>query len=196
MIALWAIRLGSFLFWRIHRDGSDSRFDTIKPSPLKFFVTWNIQGLWVLMTASCALAAITAQQLVALSLFDVLGVSLWILGFGIEVIADRQKRQFRSVHGSETFISSGLWSRSRHPNYFGEIILWLGVALLALPALEGWRYVTVVSPLFVFLLLTRVSGVPLLERKSDRKWGDDPGYQAYKAATPVLVPRLTDNRSA
>jgi steroid 5-alpha reductase family enzyme len=191
MIAVWAIRLGSFLFRRISQDGSDSRFDKIKPSPLRFFVTWNIQGLWVLMTAACALAAITAQSVPAFSPFDLLGISLWLLGFGIEVIADRQKRQFRSVHGGEAFISSGLWSRSRHPNYFGEILLWLGVALLALPALEGWRYVTLVSPLFVFFLLTRVSGVPLLERKSDRKWGDDPAYQAYKAATPVLVPRLT-----
>ncbi|MEH6590686.1 MAG: DUF1295 domain-containing protein [Halioglobus sp.] len=191
MIAIWAIRLGSFLFRRIHTDGSDSRFDKIKPSPLRFFVTWNIQGLWVLMTAACALAAITAQSVPVFSPFDLLGISLWVLGFGIEVLADRQKRQFRSVHGSEKFISTGLWSRSRHPNYFGEILLWLGVALLALPALEGWRYVTLVSPLFVFLLLTRVSGVPLLEQKSDRKWGDNPEYQAYKAATPVLVPRLT-----
>ncbi len=188
-ILVWAARLGSFLYKRIHQDGSDSRFDQIKPNPLRFFVTWSLQGLWVLLTAACAWAAITATP-VALSALDGLGIALWLAGFAIEVTADRQKRQFRAEAGADAFIQSGLWARSRHPNYVGEILLWFGIALLALPALQGWQLLTLVSPLFVYLLLTRVSGVPLLEKKADQRWGGQADYEAYKERTPVLVPRL------
>ncbi len=189
-ILVWAGRLGSFLFARIRADGHDDRFDKIKPDPLRFFIAWSLQGLWVLLTAGAALAAITAIQARPLSLLDAVGVSLWVTGFAVEVIADRQKRAFRARAGRGQFISTGLWSRSRHPNYFGEITLWLGVAVLALPALSGWQLATLISPVFVFLLLTRVSGVPLLEKKADRKWGGQADYEAYKANTPVLFPRL------
>ena len=189
-IVVWAARLGSFLFKRISQDGHDSRFDKIKPNATLFFRTWTLQGLWVTVTAGAALAAITSAQPVALTPLDAVAISLWLLGFGIEAVADRQKRQFRAEHGSGKFITSGLWARSRHPNYFGEITLWLGIALLALPSLQGWQLVTLVSPVFVYLLLTRVSGVALLERKSDSRWGDDPQYVAYKANTPVLVPKI------
>ena len=188
LIIIWALRLGSFLFLRILADGSDSRFDKIKPRPISFLATWSLQGLWVSMTAGCALAAITTDTVKPLTLLDLIGIVLWLLGFALEVIADRQKRRFRQLHGSGQFITTGLWSRSRHPNYLGEIMLWLGVALLAAPALQGWQWVTAISPLFVYLLLTRVSGMPLLERKSDQKWGDDPQYLAYEAKVPVLVP--------
>ena len=188
-ILVWAVRLGSFLFRRISDDGSDSRFDRIKPDPLRFFMTWSLQGLWVLLTAACAWAAITAAP-VPLSVLDIPGLALWLCGFFVEVSADRQKRRFRAESGPDAFIQTGLWARSRHPNYFGEIVLWLGIALLALPALQGWQLATLVSPLFVFLLLTRVSGIPLLEKKADRKWGGQADYEAYKARTPVLVPRL------
>ncbi len=190
LVALWAVRLGSFLVLRIRRDGRDSRFDRIKPSALRFFLAWNTQGLWVLYTSACALAAIAGTTPAPLGLFDLLALALWLFGFTIEVVADAQKRAFRARFGEERFIDTGLWARSRHPNYFGEIMLWIGVALLALPALEGWRYLTLVSPVFVFLLLTRVSGVPLLERKAEERWGSDPAYQAYRDRTPVLLPRL------
>lgn len=190
LVALWAIRLGSFLFSRIRKDGSDSRFDKIKPDPLRFFFTWSLQGLWVLITAACALAAITAEQQVSMSYIDLFAIVLWVMGFSIEVIADQQKRNFRKIAGADAFISTGLWARSRHPNYFGEILLWTGIALLALPALTGWQMATLISPVFVYLLLTRVSGVPLLEKKSDSKWGGHPEYEAYKATTPELVPKL------
>ncbi|MEP5568012.1 MAG: DUF1295 domain-containing protein [Halioglobus sp.] len=190
LVALWALRLGSFLFARIQQDGSDSRFDKIKPNPLRFFFTWSLQGLWVLITAACALAAITAQEKVQLTLMDMFAIAIWVIGFGIEVVADRQKRAFRKSAGAGEFIQSGLWAKSRHPNYFGEILLWVGVALLALPALSGWQLATLISPVFVYLLLTRVSGVPLLEKKADEKWGGQAAYEEYKANTPVLFPKL------
>ncbi|MEP1469684.1 MAG: DUF1295 domain-containing protein [Halieaceae bacterium] len=190
MIVVWALRLGSFLFLRIRADGADSRFDKIKPNPLSFLATWSLQGLWVSVTGACALAAITSGNSTALSLFDLGAILLWLVGFAVEVVSDRQKRQFRAANGSGQFITSGLWSISRHPNYLGEIMLWLGIALLAAPVLQGWQWITMISPVFVYLLLTRVSGIPLLEKKADKLWGQDPRYQAYKANTPILLPRL------
>jgi steroid 5-alpha reductase family enzyme len=120
----------------------------------------------------------------------VLGTAVWVAGFAIEVVADRQKSRFRADPANrDRFIRTGLWAWSRHPNYFGEITLWVGVALVAAPALAGWQLATLVSPVFVFLLLTRVRGIPLLEARAQQKWGHDPDYQAYRARTPVLLPR-------
>ena len=189
-ILIWAARLGSFLFSRIARDGGDSRFDKIKPSALLFFRTWMLQGLWVTVTAGAALAALSSGRSVSLNIVDAIAIALWLSGFAVEVIADRQKRQFRQAHGSDTFITAGLWSLSRHPNYFGEIVLWTGIALLTFPALDSWQYLTLVSPLFVYLLLVRISGIPLLEHKANRRWGNDPAYITYRENTPALVPRL------
>jgi steroid 5-alpha reductase family enzyme len=144
-------------------------------------------GILVFLTVSCALAAITAAAAQPLGALAVLGTAVWTVGFAIETIADRQKAVFRADPvNRDRFISTGLWAWSRHPNYCGEILLWFGVALIALPALSGWSLVTLISPVFVYLLLTRVSGIPLLESRSDAKWGNSPEYQAYKARTPML----------
>ena len=119
------------------------------------------------------------------------GFVLWAAGFAVEVVADQQKSRFRADPANRgRFISTGLWSRSRHPNYFGEILLWIGVSVIALPVLQGWQWVGLVSPVFVAALITRVSGVPLLEAKAEATWGGQPDYEAYKQTTPVLVPRL------
>lgn len=189
-IGVWAGRLGSFLFRRVRRTGGDGRFDALKPSFLRFLLTWMLQALWVLITAGCALAAMTTADSVDLGPLAVVGLGVWCVGFAIEVTADRQKTAFRAEPANaDRFIDEGLWSWSRHPNYFGEIVLWSGIAVLAVPALSGARYATLVSPVFVFVLLTRVSGVPLLERRGTRKWGEDAAYQAYLRRTPSLVPR-------
>jgi steroid 5-alpha reductase family enzyme len=192
MVVVWAVRLGSFLFVRVRRDGSDGRFDKIKVHPLAFLATWTLQALWVSMTVAAALAAITVADGLG-EVWAMLGVIVWLIGFAIEVVADTQKRRFRADPANAgRFISTGLWSRSRHPNYFGEILLWSGVALMAVPTLSGWRWVVLISPVFVWLLLTRVSGVPLLEARAAARFGDDPAYGAYVKHTPVLVPRLTN----
>jgi len=192
MVVVWAVRLGSFLFIRVRRDGSDGRFDKIKVHPLAFLATWTLQALWVSMTVAAALAAITVADGLG-GVWAALGVIVWLIGFAIEVVADTQKRRFRADPANAgRFISTGLWSRSRHPNYFGEILLWSGVALMAVPTLSGWRWVVLISPVFVWLLLTRVSGVPLLEARAAARFGDDPAYGAYVKHTPVLVPRLTN----
>ena len=192
MVVVWAVRLGSFLFVRVRRVGSDGRFDKIKVNPLAFLATWTLQALWVSMTAAAALAAITVADGLG-GVWAMLGVIVWLIGFAIEVVADTQKRRFRADPANAgRLISTGLWSRSRHPNYFGEILLWSGVALMAVPTLSGWRWVVLISPVFVWLLLTRVSGVPLLEARAAARFGDDPAYGAYVKHTPVLVPRLTN----
>jgi steroid 5-alpha reductase family enzyme len=196
LIAIWAVRLGSFLFLRVRQTGADTRFDDIKPSFTRFLMAWTLQGLWVFLTLSAALAAMTTTEVPPMGMIGWLGAAVWAVGFAIEAIADGQKRSFRNDPANRgAFIQSGLWAWSRHPNYFGEILLWIGVALVALPALSGWQYVTLVSPLFVYLLLTRVSGIPILEERAEKRWGDSPEYQAYKARTPVLWPRLPGGAS-
>jgi steroid 5-alpha reductase family enzyme len=191
LVVIWAARLGSFLFRRIQKAGKDARFDAIKPSFLRFLNTWSLQGLWVTFTLAAALVAITATRRVELGLFALIGTLIWVFGFVFEVVADAQKSRFQAdAKNKGKFIQSGLWARSRHPNYFGEIVLWIGVAVIALPVLQGWQWVALVSPLFVTLLLTRVSGVPLLEKRADEKWGGQADYEAYKEHTPVLIPRL------
>jgi len=189
MVVIWAVRLGSFLFGRILKSGKDSRFDTIKLDFLRFLQTWTLQGLWISFTLAAALAAITSQMKVSMDGSALAGILIWAAGISIEAVADRQKSEFRKDPGNEgKFIQTGLWSWSRHPNYFGEIVLWVGVAIVALPVLYGWRLLTLVSPLFVFLLLTRVSGVPMLEKRADGKWGGQADYDAYKARTSILIP--------
>lgn len=190
LIILWAGRLGSFLFRRVRRDGGDGRFDKIKLDFLRFLMAWMVQGLWVTLTAGAALAAMTSGAKEDLGIVGVIGLIVWIIGFAIEVTADRQKSAFRADPANQgKFIDVGLWAWSRHPNYFGEITLWLGIAIMAVPVLQGLQYATLISPIFVFVLLNFVSGVPMLERRSDKKWGGQPDYEAYKAKTPVLVLR-------
>ncbi|MBB1513327.1 DUF1295 domain-containing protein [Tessaracoccus sp. MC1627] len=191
LVLVWAARLGTFLFRRVHRAGKDDRFDELKPSLIRFLNVWTLQGLWVTLTAAAAWVSITSATRVGLDWFALVGFVVWAVGFGIEIVADQQKGRFNADPARKGgFISTGLWARSRHPNYFGEIVLWTGVAIIALPTLQGWQWVALISPLFVALLLTKVSGIPLLERKADAKWGGQPDYEAYKAGTPVLLPKL------
>jgi steroid 5-alpha reductase family enzyme len=191
LVMIWAIRLGTFLFRRIQKAGKDDRFDEIKPSFIRFLNVWTIQALWITLTVAAALVAITTTIRKELDLFTLVGFLVWALGFAIEVVADSQKSRFSANPDNKgKFIQTGLWSRSRHPNYFGEIMLWIGVAIITLPVLRGWQWVALISPVFVTLLLTRVSGVPLLEKKADKKWGGQADYESYKKRTPELIPRL------
>jgi steroid 5-alpha reductase family enzyme len=191
MVVLWAARLGTHLYMRIQKAGKDGRFDDIKPSFVRFLNVWTIQGMWVSFTVGAALAGITTAVRKDMDLFAIIGAALWAVGFGIEVSADMQKNRFNADPANRgRFIQTGLWARSRHPNYFGEILLWIGVALAAFPVLRGSQLVTLISPFFVALLLTRVSGIPLLEKRADAKWGGQADYEAYKKRTSVLIPKL------
>jgi steroid 5-alpha reductase family enzyme len=189
MILIWAIRLGSFLFRRIRAAGEDRRFRELKTNFARFLMTWTLQGLWVSLALAAGLAAITSQTRAELGVFALVGFLVWLFGFGIEVVADQQKSKFKAAPENEgKFINVGLWSWSRHPNYFGEIVLWIGVAIIALPVLNGWQWVTLISPVFITILLTRISGLPMLEARADEKWGGQKDYEAYKTSTSVLIP--------
>lgn len=189
-VAIWALRLGLFLFGRISKDGEDRRFAKIKTNPFRFLAAWSIQALWCLLTAAAALAILCSPVKKGPDLFLYLGAAMWVLGFAIEVIADGQKSAFRKdPTNKEAFITSGLWAWSRHPNYFGEILLWTGMAVVAIPVLTGGLWIAIVSPLFVTFLLTKVSGIPLLDAAALQRWGEDPAYQDYRRRTPVLFPK-------
>ncbi|MEL7445375.1 MAG: DUF1295 domain-containing protein [Pseudomonadota bacterium] len=191
MVAIWCIRLGSFLYIRIHAaGGSDSRFEKIKVNPARFLVAWTLQGLWVILTASAALVAISSTVRVPIDLFFWIGAAVWVLGITFEAVADAQKSKFKSDPDNKgDFIDVGLWKWSRHPNYFGEITLWAGILIMAVPVLSGWSWLVVISPVFVALLLTKVSGINLQDAQAKERWGDDPDYQEYRKNTPVLIPR-------
>ena len=190
MIVIWAVRLGTFLFMRVKQDGKDGRFTVMKTQFHWFLMTWTLGGLWVFLTMAAGLAAITSNVTAPIGIMTYIGIALWIFGFSIEVIADKQKRIFKKQPNKEKeFITSGLWAWSRHPNYFGEITLWFGLTLIALPVLSGWQLVTLISPIFVYILLTRISGVTMLEARGMKKWGDDPEYLNYIKDTPKLMLR-------
>jgi len=197
-VLVWAFRLGSFLYGRIKRDGKDQRFDNLKPYFIAFFGTWNIQGTWCVLTGLSVWAVNTrtpADQ-PPFNWLDIVGIAIWVLGFGIEVVADRQKAAWRALPTSKgRYIDVGLWRYSRHPNYFGEFTLWLGQFVLgasaftgddAKGAFVGAGWLCVLSPIFVYCLLNYVSGVPILEKGSDKRWGHEEAYQQYKKETWVF----------
>lgn len=189
LVVVWAGRLGLFLFTRVLREGKDGRFDELKRSPARFWIAWTLQGLWVFWTGLAAWILILHPTSSEVGLLDRAGLALWVLGFGIEVVADAQKRAFRADPANrDRWIDTGLWAWSRHPNYLGEILLWTGIAVIGAGQFEGPQWVGLLSPVFVTLLLTRGSGIPLLEEGADARWGDDPAYRQYRDRVPVLVP--------
>ena len=194
-VMVWALRLGIYLFRRVRNDGKDVRFEKAKRHFFWFLQYWMGQALWVSLTACAAIIAILSPEDDALPFLAMVGMTLWLSGFTIETISDYQKRVFRKEYNStESFIHTGLWARSRHPNYFGEITLWTGIAVIALNTLSGIEYMTLVSPVFVYILLTRMSGVNLLERIADERYGHLEEYQLYKRNTPVLFPKLSKDK--
>ena len=191
VIIVWAIRLGSFLFMRSLKDKKDGRFNSIKTSFSQFFMTWTLQGMWVFICSSAALIAIANPSGIPINSLFILGLLIFIFGFAIEVIADNQKSAFRSVpENKDSFINEGLWARSRHPNYFGEITLWAGITVMGISTFEGMNYLAIFSPIFSYLLLVYVSGVRMLEGRGHKKWGHLEDYQNYKKNTPKLIPKI------
>lgn len=191
LVIVWCIRLGAFLFIRIHAmGGTDSRFEKIKVNPARFLVAWTLQGLWVVLTASAAHVAILSETRAPIGALFILGVLVWLFGFVWETVADAQKSAFKNDPANKgQFINTGLWRWSRHPNYFGEITLWAGILIIAIPVLSGLAWLVVISPIFVFILLTKISGINLQMKQGLERWGDDPDYREYLANTPALIPR-------
>ena len=186
LIIMWAVRLGSFLFIRIKKAGEDIRFREIKKSPTRFFMTWTLQGMWVSLCSACALAGIANG--IEISSYFYTGIVVFIIGFTTEIIADNQKSKFRKdPNNMDKFISSGLWKHSRHPNYLGEITLWLGISIISFSSLAGWQLITLISPIFTYLLLVYVSGIRILDYNGNKKWGHLDSYKDYRKNTPRLI---------
>jgi steroid 5-alpha reductase family enzyme len=190
----WALRLGTFLVTRVHKDGGDKRFDGIKEDPATFGIYWFIQGIWVLVTAMpVILINANAATQGPLRALDWVGFAVFAAGLTMETVADQQKRAFKAdAKNKGKYIDSGLWSISRHPNYFGEITLWTGMSMVGLSGVAkygaGEVIGCVLSPLLVAFLITQLSGIPLLEKSADERWGNEEAYQKYKRETPKLIP--------
>ena len=188
-VVLWGTRLGTYLFRRIQRDSEDVRFEKAKRNFFWFLQYWMGQALWVSITSCAAVIAILKPERDTLNIYGFIGIMIWILGFTLEVIADLQKNNFKkNQNTTQNFISSGLWSKSRHPNYFGEITLWFGMYIISLSSFSGVEYLTIISPIFVYILLTRMSGINMLEKIADQRYGHLEDYLEYKEKTPLLVP--------
>ena len=183
---IWAARLGTFLVLRIRRTRVDHRFDGMRENPVRFASFWALQAVSVALILLPVTSTLAGPEGLGPRLPRILGVLVWAAGFGIESVADAQKSAFKRSGGG--FIATGLWSWSRHPNYFGEALLWWGLFLYSVPSLKGWAWISLIGPVFITFLLLFVSGIPLLEKSADKRWGADPDYQAYKARTSIFIP--------
>ncbi|XP_053373736.1 uncharacterized protein LOC123531627 [Mercenaria mercenaria] len=190
LVMTWAARLGLFLFTRVLKEGKDSRFDKVKGRPGMFWIYWTIQGMWIFTTLLPLLVLNNKKEDKPLCTRDYVGWGLWALGFLFETVADYQKSAFKgNPDNAGKFITTGLWSISRYPNYFGEICMWLGIFISSTSAMtEPVEYGSVISPLFVIFLLLRVSGIPLQERQQMKRWGDNPLFKDYVKKTAKLIP--------
>ncbi|XP_076840705.1 uncharacterized protein LOC143485235 [Brachyhypopomus gauderio] len=189
LVTAWGLRLGTFLFLRILKDGQDRRFNKVRGSPGTFFVFWTLQAVWVFVTLLPTLILNTQQRDEPLGLRDFAGWGLWALGFVTEAIADQQKWNFKKDPDNVgRFIQHGLWAYSRHPNYLGEILQWWGLFLSASTVMQGAQHLSAASPLFVWFLLRHVSGIPILEKQAAERWGSEVAFQSYVRNTPLLWP--------
>mmetsp|Transcript_62201 Transcript_62201/g.185286 ORF Transcript_62201/g.185286 Transcript_62201/m.185286 type:complete len:307 (+) Transcript_62201:78-998(+) len=188
LVVVWLSRLGSFLFARILKDGRDDRFTALKRNPLRFLAAWTIQALWVWLVSLPVLITVQSPRGgTGVGPLDVIGWAVWVTGFLVEVIADAQKNSFRDkAENKGRFITDGLWAYSRHPNYFGEITLWVGLCISGSSCFQGTDWLGWLSPVFTYFLLTRVSGVPMLEKKAEKEWGKSEAYQHYVKHTPCI----------
>ena len=188
-VCIWTIRLGTYLVLRIKKYGKDDRFDVMKTQFWWFLMTWCLSALWVLVSAAPALAAMNSLSAFTISWPHYLGFTVWACGFIIECLADYQKSRFKAQSkNTGKFIHTGLWAISRHPNYVGEVLLWVGIAVMAVPSLDPLQYPLLASPLLIYILLRYISGVTMLESKAEAKWGKQGDYLNYKKNTPIFWP--------
>jgi steroid 5-alpha reductase family enzyme len=189
LVLVWAVRLGTYLFRRILRMKVDHRFDEMRDKPLRFARFWLLQAIAVAVILLPVSYLLDRNSAPGFGAWAIAGAVVWLIGLLIEAAADAQKSAFRAKGANRgRFITTGLWRYSRHPNYFGEILVWWGLFVYAVPFLDGAAFAVVIGPAFITLLLLFVSGIPPLERSAEQKYGDDPAYRDYKRRTSVLVP--------
>ena len=195
----WSLRLGTFLFSRIQRDGEDKRFRQAKSNGVIFMLFWIIQALWIFFNSLPMMLLSKRTYLPDRVTFcDHVAVIVWCGGFLMEAVADEQKRRFRlRRRSSSDFIATGLWKYSQHPNYFGEIMLWCGLAALAMQNMTLFDgCCAALAPVCTTFLLTCVSGIPTLDKQASKKWKGNEAYLKYKTTTSVLIPCLSCRASS
>jgi steroid 5-alpha reductase family enzyme len=187
MVVAWGLRLAGYLLMRIIRMGRDVRFDGVRENFVRFLRFWTFQGIavWVIMLPVIAWFSAPGWW----NPWMLIGGAIWAVGFVVETIADAQKFAAKSrPGGGDRWVESGLWRYSRHPNYFGELLVWWGIFVFVAGDLTGWQWSTVIGPLSITFLLLKVTGIPTLEASAARKWSADPDYRAYVRRTSRLVP--------
>jgi len=196
LTACWGLRLSGYLTRRNWGKAEDHRYGQWREHIGRHFWIVSLFKVFWLQAAFLWLISLVLQQAqlspepARFTALDIFGAVVWVVGFVFESVGDWQLSRFKADPNNRgRVMDRGLWAWSRHPNYFGEILLWIGVAVIALPVLQGWQWIALISPIFVTLLLTRISGVPMLEKRADEKWGGQEDYEAYKERTPVLIPR-------
>lgn len=189
LVVVWGLRLGLFLLMRILQWGEDRRFDEMRSNLGKLAVFWIFQAVWV-WTVSLPVTVVNASDRdPSLRPEDIIGWVMWSVGFIIEATADQQKLWFKGFPENRgKWCNVGLWKYSRHPNYFGEILLWWGIFVASAAVLDGAEWLVIIGPIFLTLLLLFVSGIPLLEESADKKHGNLGGYRHYKKTTSPLIP--------
>jgi len=191
LVLLWAIRLGGFLFIRINKIGKDVRFDGMREKFLPFLRFWLLQGATVFVVMLAALLGYT-QKSPNINFISWVGVIVFLSGLLIEAIADAQKFRFNSnIKNKGQWIDVGIWRSSRHPNYLGEMMVWSGMYLLVVPSLNTTELlIALLSPMYIIGLLLYVSGIPLLEKSAQKKWGNQKEFNQYRDEVPVLIPSI------
>ena len=189
-VLLWTIRLSFFLFQRVKRVGKDVRFDNLKFSFSKFLLAWMTQGLWVFICLFPNLIVFSSPTNNEI-FYLIFGGLVYLVGLVTEIIADYQKTIHNKLNNKKRkFISSGLWSKSRHPNYFGEFLIWTGITIICFPVFSGFKYLALITPIFIYFLLNYISGINLLEERAKEKWGNNPEYVKYLKTTPKFFPKI------
>ena len=188
LIVLWSLRLGAYLVYRIAKTGVDKRFDQIRINFWKFIQFWVFQAIVIpiILLPSIYFFKLNAGFEVSM----VFGIVIWTTGLIIESLADIQKLNFKNnVANKNKWIETGVWKYSRHPNYLGEILCWLGIYIFTFGSLEGYeKIIALLSPLTISVLLIFISGIPILEKKADERWGSNSVYKKYKKETSILIP--------
>ena len=190
LLVFWSLRLGPFLFLRRIGAGNDERLSEYFKSPISLYFLWCMNSLWVFFTSLSMIIIFSSKTTHDFGLLQWLGLIIWVFGYIIEVISDSQKNKFNKTNKGK-FINIGLWKYIRHPNYLGEIIIWFGIFVISLNYIESFSsMLSILSPIFVYILLRYLSGVPQLEKRGDQKWGDLKEYVKYKEKTGIIFPKL------
>tara|TARA_B100000902_G_scaffold384379_1_gene424456 strand:- start:1191 stop:1805 length:615 start_codon:yes stop_codon:yes gene_type:complete len=190
LLVFWALRLGPFLFIRRLGAGNDERLSEYFESPVSLYFLWCMNSLWVFFTSLSIIIIFSSNISNDFGLLQWLGLIIWVFGYIIEVTSDSQKNRFNKTNKGK-FINIGLWKYIRHPNYLGEIIIWFGIFVISLNYIESFpSMLSILSPIFVFILLRYLSGVPQLEKRGDQKWGDLKEYVKYKEKTGIIFPKF------